>query len=359
MAPRKAARALVAAARAGDLPALRQSFQPGCVFAGRTPLHEAAANGHTDVVRWLAARGEPVDAPDGTGRTPVHEAACFGHVDVLRALLDAGADADATKRTDWTPLMLGAEKQHSECVVLLLECGASPHVRNKDGWTAVHMAARVGCLPALHALADAAGEAWCSVSRNNRTPLHTAALHGQLAAVNAILDRLADARSSVVHQADKSGRTALLEAAGAGHLDVLRALVHAGARVDVANVVRQNALHLAALEGHAHVIAELTTQHALDPAAADQHGLTPLHAAALRGRVVAVQALVAAGAPVDARTEHGLTPLMIAANWGQAECVRELLAAGADPAATASDGSTALSRAARDAKEVYELLRGV
>jgi len=60
-------------------------------------------------------------------------------------------------------------------------------------------------------------------------------------------------------------------------------------------------------------------------------GWTPLHWAALRGRLAAVDILLAAGADVNARAEDCMTPLQKAADCGQKDAVERLLAAGANP----------------------------
>lgn len=61
-----------------------------------------------------------------------------------------------------------------------------------------------------------------------------------------------------------------------------------------------------------------------------------LHEAARAGDLVAIEALLDAGAEVDAPTEYGATALLFAAGQGHLEVVRRLLAAGADP--NARDG---------------------
>lgn len=78
------------------------------------------------------------------------------------------------------------------------------------------------------------------------------------------------------------------------------------------------------------------------PSAANKHGLTALHMAAMFGRLATANALLQAGACVDARDGSGETPLMAAAAPGHAAVVAALLRAGA--AATAIDlgGGTAL-----------------
>jgi ankyrin repeat protein len=59
---------------------------------GNTALHRAAANGHVDTVRLLAARGARWRA-NANGSTPLHWAAVNGHAPVVAALLE-GWDAE-------------------------------------------------------------------------------------------------------------------------------------------------------------------------------------------------------------------------------------------------------------------------
>ena len=54
---------------------------------GNTALHRAAANGHVDTVRLLAARGAAWRA-NASGSTPLHWAAVNGHAPVVAALLE-------------------------------------------------------------------------------------------------------------------------------------------------------------------------------------------------------------------------------------------------------------------------------
>jgi len=73
---------------------------------------------------------------------------------------------------------------------------------------------------------------------------------------------------------------------------------------------------------------------------------TELLLAAEAGDVEAVQALLAAGAPVDSASAGGDTPLMRATSKGRLEVVRLLLTAGADVNARRADGMTPLIYAA-------------
>jgi ankyrin repeat protein len=136
------------------------------------------------------------------------------------------------------------------------------------------------------------------------------------------------ARGGAAREADAEGVTALMLAANRGRLDMVRALVAAGADVN----------------------------------AADARGFTPLFHACYnseedRGHPEVVDALLAAGADREARIGFGVRPLMYAAGNGEAACVQALLAAGADPAARNDGGRTALMMVKdRDYVDVINIL---
>ena len=55
--------------------------------AGRTPLHLAARNGHTEVVTFLVKAGADVDAEDQNGMTALHRAVAYDHIPAAKELL--------------------------------------------------------------------------------------------------------------------------------------------------------------------------------------------------------------------------------------------------------------------------------
>jgi ankyrin repeat protein len=86
-------------------------------------------------------------------------------------------------------------------------------------------------------------------------------------------------------------------------------------------------------------------------------GATPLHYAAAMGELDLVQALLAAGAAIDARTWRGQTPLWLACNSGASAVARELLAAGADPNARCVEGYSPLARVRASDPALTQVLR--
>ena len=117
-------------------------------------------------------------------------------------------------------------------------------------------------------------------------------------------------------------------------------------------------LHVAAFWEKLETVEALITAGA-NMEAKDNYGYTPLHWAAFKGHTDIVQALLTAGADVNATINNGWakgqTPLMRAASYGRTEIVQVLLEAGADVNTTDNKGWTPLDLAKNDA--IKALLR--
>jgi ankyrin repeat protein len=89
---------------------------------GLTPLHEAARQGHTDIVRYLLDNSADlsVDVP-GYG-TPLHCAVSIGDGDLVRLFISRGADVNGPTGGR-TPLFVAAETGNLELAELLVEHG--------------------------------------------------------------------------------------------------------------------------------------------------------------------------------------------------------------------------------------------
>ncbi len=62
---------------------------------GDQPVHHAARNGDTEIVRLLISHGADVNVANDRGHTVLYCAGGHGHLDTVKLLLESGADPDA------------------------------------------------------------------------------------------------------------------------------------------------------------------------------------------------------------------------------------------------------------------------
>lgn len=160
-----------------------------------------------------------------------------------------------------------------------------------------------------------------------------------------------------LRQRIKPGMTALMQAAGLGHVMDLRTALAAGDDVNAADETGWTALMLAAAGAQPQSVAAL-----LDAGARvdqrDRYGNTALIGAASawlytghKKAAEAAQFLIARGASVDAVNDRGESALMWAAKYGNGAMLQVLLQAGASPTRSDRSGHDAayyLASARRD-----------
>ncbi|CBQ72642.1 conserved hypothetical protein [Sporisorium reilianum SRZ2] len=122
---------------------------------GLVPLHFAAKEGQTDIVRWLITEaGAIVEMEDREGETPLHKAAMAGKLSVTSVLLSHGADANAKDTDGWTALHNACSRGYLDLVRLLIDRGGA-HIDIQGGrgaWTPLMNAASKGHLPVVRHL---------------------------------------------------------------------------------------------------------------------------------------------------------------------------------------------------------------
>lgn len=156
-----------------------------------------------------------------------------------------------------------------------------------------------------------------------------------------------------------SGPATVFTFAAAGDTNAVREFILTSAEaVNATNDYGATPLHYAAMEGRVDTVTLLVNSGAsIDPKNAA--GTTPLWLASAYGRTAVVKYLISKGANIstEAKITH-LTPLHIAALNGQKGVVDLLLAKGADANAKSAAGETPLRLAIRrDHKDIADLLR--
>lgn len=280
--------------------------------------------------------------------------------EAFKARIEAGLDdavkaATAVRQAGVTLLMLAAHEGQADTVALLLARGADAGLRDDQGMRASDFAARAGHQALAAQLAVAAGAADDTLSPD--TALGLAIERGDLSGITAALEAGA-ALEAADTRAATAGQTPLVLAVRSGSLAAVRLLLARGAEVDRAaspsphNVramfdgesQQRTPLHwAAALDSGEIVQALLAAGAAVD--ARDEDRATPLHLAARGGAETALALLLANRAARDARDRHNDTPLLLAAAHRRRAAALALLAAGANPRAADRERVTALHHA--------------
>ena len=132
----------------------------------------------------------------------------------------------------------------------------------------------------------------------------------------------------------------LFEAAAAGDMSMVEALLSRGAEIDWPHRgTGRTAIAEAALRGHVAIVRLLAEKGADVNVPDTAMGYSPLAWASLQGHVEVVDALMECGANIDmVSLPHRFTPLMLAATGGHEAIIVRLLAAGADIHAATAEG---------------------
>ena len=177
------------------------------------------------------------------------------------------------------------------------------------------------------------------------SPLHAAAHKGDLAQ----LDKLIAAKVNLDAR-DAYGRTALHVATFARQGDALRALAGAGAKLELLENDRYDAVTIASVADDEDTLRLLLALGASAKLTTSRYDGTALIAAAHLGQDCVVRQLIAAGAPLDHVNNLHWTALIesiVLGNGGKrhVETLRALLGAGASTKLTDRQGATPLAMA--------------
>lgn len=366
---------------------------PGANVQPAGSILDAVKSGQTDMVREMLATGADVNTSEADGSTLLMWAIQSRNTGLAIELIEAGADVLARNRRGITPIYLAARTGDAEVIRALLSRGADANTALPEGETVLMTASKAGNPDAVQALLEGSGEELLGLE-NKADPNTVEGWHGQSALMWAaamgyvevmkllieagadlnLHSQLIDApqpnpdrrQGGFVYANIPKGRfTALHFAAREGQLEAVRALIEAGADLDVVDEEGTNALVLATLNGHLDVTGLLLDAGA-DPNVADNFGRTVLFVATdlntidynpRPAPVIASQlkpvdivrmalekgadpnvelkaglpAYLAQGATHNPILNKGATPFLRAAMSGDLEIIEMLLEAGAEP----------------------------
>ncbi|KAL1955231.1 hypothetical protein VTO42DRAFT_8890 [Malbranchea cinnamomea] len=264
---------LAGAARNGDVEILKKLLAAGADpsvgdHIGRAPLCIAAEFGHAEAVRSLLDdKRVNVTQEDVEGQCALFIAAVREHEKIVRMLLDdERVEVDQRTHDGWTTFLLVSQLGNLRILKMLLEKGANPaiqsnmgtaplhcaswksnepvirllleqeridpNVKDNAGWTALHWAADRGSEDVMKLLLSTKGVDINIRSDDGKTALSMAAAQGHAKLVKLLLAR-EDLES--VDAADNAGRPPMYWAFMAGHADIVKLLVDAGASQEVSD----------------------------------------------------------------------------------------------------------------------------
>lgn len=212
--------ALSASLLAGS--ALAQVAPSATEAAAYQGLLAAAHKG--DVARVAGASKAALEARDSRGRTPIHVAAFARQRDVIRALAKAGADLNVLENDRYDAVTIASVADDEETLRVLLSLGASAkQTTSRYDGTALIAAAHLG---------------------------HDGVVK-QLIAAGAPLDHVNNLHWTAVIE------SIVLGDGGARHQATLKALIDAGANLQLADRNGQTPLALARSRGYGAMVAML------------------------------------------------------------------------------------------------------
>jgi ankyrin repeat protein len=194
-------------------------------------LLAAAAKGDAAQIKALTVRGsENVDVRDAYGRTPLHVAAYGGHHEAMRALAAAGANPNALENDRYDIVTIAAVANDVQTLKVALEIGASAkNVTSRYDGTALIAAAHLGHVEVVRTLIHS-GAPLDHIKNLGWTALIESIVLGDGGPRHSETLRALIEAGANVNLADRNGQTPISLARGRGYAAMVRLLQQAGAR---------------------------------------------------------------------------------------------------------------------------------
>ena len=346
---------------------------------GASPLHVAAANGAVAVAAILLRTGARAESVDKKGCSPLHWLAgvslqrpAYSEIAerprnvpkmkrLAQALTKEGADIDGTNGVGETPLSIAVRASSADAIRALTGAGANVFHANGSGMTPVDILLELVLTGVDQGHSDGdIDAAFCAL-------MDAGAEIPETANVLAVWQK-AEGMPGV---RDKLTGAALCEAARAGDVASLNALLSGGASVDVQGLHGEMPLTAAITGPNPEMCVKVLLDAGCDIASSDDaEGNTPLHEACRALSLDMVNLLLEAvkergdaSTLVNLRNHDGYTPILVTAAAASAGClgafddaidgdfdldpakeiIRALAEAGGDTKIVGNDKKTALS----------------
>ena len=195
-----------------------------------TGLHAAAHRGDVaDIERLITAKAD-LNARDAYGRTPLHVATHAGKVDAIRTLIKAGANHALLENDRYDAVTIASVANNEDALRMLLSLGASAKlITSRYDGTALIAAAHLGHAGVVKQLI-AAGAPLDHVNNLHWTALIESIVLGDGGARHIETLRALVSAGASLQLADRNGNTPLKQAQGRSYKAMVQRLEKAGAK---------------------------------------------------------------------------------------------------------------------------------
>lgn len=203
-----------------------------------------------------SAQIAPTDA-ELRAYTGLHAAAARGDLADIEKRIKAGENKEATDSRQRTPLHVAAFQKKHDAARLLMTLGADPNKLEIDRYDIITIASVANDVPMLKIAIEGGGNPKAITSRYDGTALIAAAHLGHAEVVRVLI-----AAKAPLDHVNNLNWTALIESivlgnGGKNHTDTLRALVEAGANLNIPDGSGSTPLKLAKARGYNEMAAIL------------------------------------------------------------------------------------------------------
>ncbi|KAK0623858.1 ankyrin repeat-containing domain protein [Immersiella caudata] len=341
---------------------------------GITPLYLAAYLGRQEATKELLRWKPNLEATKtNSGWTALH--AAYDNAKIVKLLLDGGANPYAVNHDGRPPFFLSADEDDGEEILRVYldhpKAKVDPNWRMRGGWSVLHTAAAGGTVETLQLLLERGADINAADNATLVTPLHTVLSEGKMGAIEFLLSQqgadlnadsythgtvlmaaagrndhgeavrlVLDRGVDVNARSEYNGHlTALQRAAYTGDEDAVKALLDAGADVNLTGGKGFGSPLLAAIMNGSRKRRSRVVERLLDAGAevnfARSANGTALEWALSHGRQEIVQMLLEKERKADvnaiSKNERLGTPLIAAVDAGEIGSIKDLLDRGADP----------------------------